>query len=396
MNPYSDLSKQLTSSIPTQEKKAQGIYFTPPNDVQKIITSLGDYLPTIKTVLEPSCGSGEFLKALQPHKNFDITGIELNPTIYQAIRGTFQNMTILNSDFLTYNPERTYDLIIGNPPYFVMKKQEVNERFHDYFDGRPNIFILFIIHSLSMLSENGILCFVLPKCFLSSYYYDKTRRYINRDFTILNIQECCEKYIETQQETVVITVQNSKNDNNLFTFEKGKYLIFGTKDNITEIERLYDNSVSLSELGFKASVGNVVWNQCKDILTDDQSRTRLIYGTDIVDGKLTHKHYKNPEKKNYIEKEGSTQPVLVINRGYGKGKYKFNYCLIDTDKEFLIENHLICIKYQGDIERSRLMGLYQKIIHSFENIKTEEFIKMYFCNSAINTTELNHNLPIYL
>ena len=27
------------------------------------------------------------------------------------------------------------------------------------------------------------------------------------------------------------------------------------------------------------------------------------------------------------------------------GEYKFNYCLIDTDKDYLIENHLICIEY---------------------------------------------------
>ena len=35
-------------------------------------------------------------------------------------------------------------------------------------------------------------------------------------------------------------------------------------------------------MGFKVSVGNVVWNQHKKILTDDSSKTRLIYSSDIV------------------------------------------------------------------------------------------------------------------
>jgi hypothetical protein len=39
--------------------------------------------------------------------------------------------------------------------------------------------------------------------------------------------------------------------------------------------------------------------------------------------------------------------------------------------------------------------MYKKIMSSFENEKTKEFIKLYFGNSAVNTTELNYILPIY-
>ena len=146
-------------------------------------------------------------------------------------------------------------------------------------------------------------------------------------------------------------------------------------------------------MGFKVSVGTVVWNQCKPLLTDDTSKTRLIYSSDIVNNTLTQKTYTNAEKKNYIGKVGTRKPMIVINRGYGVGEYKFNYCLLNESFDYLIENHLICIE---SIEpRDNLISEYQKIIASFEDPRTVEFIKLYFGNNAINTTELNNVLPIY-
>ena len=56
-------------------------------------------------------------------------------------------------------------------------------------------------------------------------------------------------------------------------------------------------------MGFDVNVGNVVWNQCKDILTDDPNQTRLIYSSDIKNNKLEVRSYDNPEKKNFIQKQ---------------------------------------------------------------------------------------------
>ena len=87
--------------------------------------------------------------------------------------------------------------------------------------------------------------------------------------------------------------------------------------------------------------------------------------------------------------------MLVINRGYGIGEYNFEYCLIEGGFQYLIENHLICIKYNGDIEKETLIELYKNIIKSLNHSKTKKFIQCYFGNAAINTTELCHLLPFY-
>ena len=42
-----------------------------------------------------------------------------------------------------------------------------------------------------------------------------------------------------------------------------------------------------------------------------------------------------------------------------------------------------------------LIEIYKDIIHSLNDKRTQDFIKIYFGNNAINTTELNYILPVY-
>ena len=139
-----------------------------------------------------------------------------------------------------------------------------------------------------------------------------------------------------------------------------------------------------------------VWNQCKKELTDDNSKTHLIYSSDIKNNTLSIKKYTNKEKKNYINKKGYNSPLLVINRGYGVGNYNFNYCIINENDNinYLVENHLICIKHTK-LSNETLIQKYKQIIESFKKEKTGEFVKLYFGNNAMNTTELCKILPIY-
>ena len=397
---YSPLSHSLTKQINKIEKKNNGIYFTPPETINTNLKLLEPYIDNIKNVLEPSCGSCEYIRMLHNnYKHLEITGIELNKTIYDSI--TFLEndaITLYHQDYLLYNNTKLYDLIIGNPPFFVVKKNEIEKCYHPYFDGRPSIFIPFIIKSLQLLNTNGILSFILPKNFLNSLYYDKTRKYISTHFKILDIVECNDKYIDTSQETILLIVQNKLEleENNHYILDINQFTILGIPENITLLKSLYHNSTTLDKLNFKVSVGTVVWNQCKDILTEDSSKTLLIYSSDIKDNKLDIQQYSNHEKKNYINKEGITEPLLLINRGYGNGAYSFNYCLLDDDSiEYLIENHLICIRYKEDIDKLDLLTLYNIIINSLTNPKTQQFVEIYFGNNAINTTELASILPIY-
>jgi hypothetical protein len=401
---FGELSKGLTKDLSKSIKKDKGIFFTPFNIIKKSCDIVFDWCGNndikLIDILEPSCGSCEYINYLDDHlNNVNIDGIEYDDTIYDRIKDLdFRNKTnITKMDYLQYDNDKKYDLIIGNPPYFVIKQSDVKREYKDYYNGRPNIFVLFIIHSLSKLKVNGLISFILPKSFCNCLYYNKIRSHINANYTILNISDCSEEtYLDTSQNTIIFVITNQKGNNDKYVYNNDGNIMFNTPENIEKITELYDNTTSLKQLNFSVKVGNTVWNQCKDILTDDKTCTRLIYSGDIKNNKLELTEYKNDKKKNYIIKKGETEPILVVNRGYGVGNFTLTYSIIDIDQEYLIENHLIIVRSNDDLTKEELLHKFNMIVKSFENQKTKEFIQLYCCNSALNTTELQNMLPIYL
>ncbi len=442
MNQFSELSIKLTKKLSKDVKQSSGIYFTPYSIIEKNFELLEKYgiMNQVETILEPSCGSGQYIDYIKEnYRNVipkNIIGIELNNDIFKEISELYScdsKIVILNQNFLEFSPETKYDLIIGNPPYFVVSKKYIDnllckmnlKEYSIFYEGRPNIFILFIIHSISLLKDNGVLSFILPKSFLNCLYYNPIREFIYKNFMILNIYDCSnDKYLETEQDTIIFIMMKTKDNENYNDYwslyfnkestlnsSSESYIIFNTYENILKIKELIKESTTLHKLNFNVKVGNIVWNQHKDILTKDDTQTLLIYNSNIVNNSLKIIEFNNDEKKPYISKKGNIGPILVLNRGYGRGDYKFNYCLIDINKEYLIENHLICItpekEYEDcqfskldfsklDFSKLNLLEKYNKIIDSLNDERTLEFIKLYFGNNAINTSEIKFILPIYI
>ncbi len=87
---FTDLSYELTQNIDNQTKKQNGIYFTSTLLVNKIINIIILYTENnhlnIQNILEPSCGSCEFICVLdQEFDDVKIVGIENNEYIYMKL-----------------------------------------------------------------------------------------------------------------------------------------------------------------------------------------------------------------------------------------------------------------------------------------------------------------------
>ena len=89
-------------------------------------------------------------------------------------------------------------------------------------------------------------------------------------------------------------------------------------------------------------------------------------------------------------------PVIVVNRGDGKSKYQLKFCLIDQETPFLIENHLMYIYSNQIIPRDEKLKRLRIVQKSLEDPRTNQFVCLYFGNSAINSSELNFILPLYI
>jgi hypothetical protein len=407
MKQFSDLTIQVTKSLTKTEKKSFGIFISPISIIDRLHTSilhhLGDNKASIKNILEPSFGTCEIVNYCDNnYTDVVIDAIEYNKKVFDSVKDlTFKNMVnLINSDFIQFKPIKSYDLIIGNPPYFVCKKSDVPEEYEEFVHGRPNIFGLFILHSLSMLKPGGILAFIVPKSFLNSSYYSKIRNHIKETCSIIKIDDYSElnNFIDTEQSTFGLIVQKHTtetvveecnysmlvNDNYIFT------------DNSAELKELFDKSTTLEKMGLKVRTGQIVWNEHKDELTDDKENTILIYNSNISnDNTFVIKEFKNDEKKQYINRDGRMNTVLVVNRGNGNSAYKLNYALIEKGP-FLIENHLNEIYSPNYMEKKKLIELYSKVMNSFKNPKTKKFIELFLGNNGLSKTELETIFPIYL
>ena len=409
MSKFSQLSIDLTKLLSKSEKKAQGIYFTPQTIIECLINKILPHLSrtTNINILEPSCGSCEIIKALDNvFSGVSITGIELNAEIYSEIsKLTFKNsVNLLNSDFMSYNSVSFYDLIIGNPPYFVCKKDIIPAKYAEYITGRPNIFGLFIIHSLQLLNPNGILAFIIPKSFLNSAYYANIRNYIKQTCDIIAIEdyEAVNDFIDTDQCTFGLIIKKLEKARLMIETSNCPYSLMLNSNyiftpNALLLTSYFENATTIQKMGLAVKTGTIVWNEHKDLLTSDELNTILLYNTNVTnDNKIKLTTFKNEEKAQYINIEGTTDPIIVVNRGNGNASYNFKYALIEKLMPFVVENHLNMIYSPTPKKKSELIALYKKIIHSFENPKTKAFIELFFGNNGLSKTELETVLPIYL
>ena len=414
---YSLLSIEITNLLSKDDKKKQGIFITPKSIISNVMMETMNYIKKenlkITTILEPSCGTCEIVGFLnKSFNNVVIDGIELNATIFEKIRDidfnspNMNQVNLINQDFVVYPTVKKYDLIVSNPPYVVCDKLIIPSDYKSLCIGRINLYCIFIIHSLHLLNDNGIASFIIPSSFINSHYYSLVRNYIKSCCQIVKIIDLNNGFIDTEQPTICLILRKGCGSDECCDYSiklNNNYILTLNKGQTTEI---FNNSTTLSKLGLSVKTGNIVWNEKKNMLTPTQSSTTslLIYNSNIsknntitiLDFKQKGNSDKPQEKFQYINIPGSCDPVIVVNRGNGNSTYKLNYALVDMETPFVCENHLNVIYSKTIKNKTELFTLYNKIIDSFNNPKTQLFINSYLGNNALSKTELETIFPIYV
>lgn len=152
-------------------------FFTP-DVVVEFMVSLLDELNLLKNgvkILEPSCGSGNFLRVLEKkNKNLDITGIELVKELFDLCRICYPNMKIIQGDALDMidKLEGQYDIVIGNPPFSL---KVVNDKYKAAYDRSETFFVELAIRSLK---EGGYGILILSNSLCSTNKFLKFRKWM--------------------------------------------------------------------------------------------------------------------------------------------------------------------------------------------------------------------------
>jgi adenine-specific DNA-methyltransferase len=385
---FSELTLSVTKGLSKAEKKQYGFFVTPPTIIRQMIERIQRENPIVHSILEPSCGTGEFITACQKaFPEVPMDGIEWNPTVYEKTHKVFPG--IHHHDFTKWE-KGGYDLIVGNPPYFVCQKGDVPPAYREYMVGRPNMFGVFILHALALLNPGGLLAFVIPKSFMNSAYYAKIREHVLRTCRILDIMVFDQaEFIDTDQETFGMFLQKGNGSlDSPFVIRMTDNLVL--TENAERLRALLAGSTTLKALGYSVKTGQVVWNEHKDKMTDDNTKPLLIYNSNVAaDHTFVLKTFSNPEKKAFINlPNAQIDPAIVVNRGNGNTAYSLTYAFIDGSQPYFIENHLNVIQKAVNPD-------YPRILRSLQDPRTTEFLKLFIGNGGLSKTELENFLPIY-
>lgn len=389
---FRDASNDLNKHLSKELRKKQGIFFTPRDARMKLFDKLNEFgITQFQRILEPSFGSGEFLHDLMEfYPSSTIYGVEFNATMYEkaTTNSTFSPLHLVQQDFLKWSHPDKMDLIIGNPPYFVVKDKNPA-----CMTGRGNIFVQFIYKSIhEHLADGGILAFVLPTSFYNCSYYEPCRTYIKEHTTILHVETIQTHYYETNQDTMILILKKEPSSSVPPPFVFSYQGLHTISPYAKELSKLIENTKTLQQLGFQVKTGNVVWNQHKDQLSNDKG-TLIIYSSNLVQGQLILNNLKN-DKKQYIQNfngEKIIGPAILVSRGYGN-KFAFNYVFIGSEYTFHGENHINVITPMTEDAVQSI----DSVLASFANPKTLKFIQMYIGNGALSKSELETVLPIFI
>ena len=145
---------------------SRGEVFTPPQLVLKIISKIPEsiYLNKESMFLVPGCGMGVFMielvKILVEKYGYTIEdaksrviGVDNRIKYINYLKR--KGYQVYHLDFLKDElPMKEFDVILGNPPYNGVNKQE-----------KP--WVDFYVHSYPMLKNNGMIMYVTPKAWIS-------------------------------------------------------------------------------------------------------------------------------------------------------------------------------------------------------------------------------------
>ncbi|HHY43269.1 MAG TPA: N-6 DNA methylase [Coprothermobacter sp.] len=182
-------------------RKENGVFFTPPWVVDYMISLIDEQHLTSKerlSILEPAAGMCQFLSGFKKNKPqlfqraskkvaVDINGELLNRAREELV---LYGVEFVCADYILWNTEDRFDVIIGNPPYGIPSQShhypirvdnQTKERYKQTLTtwyGKYNMYGAFIEKSVNLLKDGGQLIFIVPSTFMILDEYRKLRTFL--------------------------------------------------------------------------------------------------------------------------------------------------------------------------------------------------------------------------
>ncbi len=261
-------------------KHILGQFFTPTFICKKIVSSL-DFRDSL--IIEPSFGTGNFLKTLSHLKNNKI-GIELDKDLFNKY--TDNSVKLLNMNFYDFDIKTDKKLIfIGNPPYrtpaysLSTHKEYIQQLTKKYnIPGIREEAVFFILHTIDIILKNGgngEIHYIIPESILknNSKFFNRFKQFLKEKCSFLNIMSIKgTDFDDVSQDLVCLSLRIKHNyketDYTLFNHaesnEKNYVIVDNIQKNLDEYLCLSDaNCIPFQKIFKRTFLGSV---PCESLL----------------------------------------------------------------------------------------------------------------------------------
>ncbi len=329
-----------------RDRKAKGAYYTPSHIVREI-TSKIKYNPETdkgKTILDPSCGTGNFLMQLDDNIPFEaVYGIDID---YEAVCIARANLAlkydvsyindnesmkilyrhIIHDDFLDRYTLVKYDYIIGNPPWGYQFDKEEEERIkYKFFSASLRSVesaFLFVEKSYLLLNESGIMSLIVPESLMKVSTHKPAREFIAEYCRVDGVTYLGNIFHKVQCPSVIIDLgkkrRNQKESlvDHKIRIKKGDDIYY-----IRQGDRLNMESFQLETTDEEEELIKKIYRVKHTTLED-----RALFGLGIVTGDN--------------EKRISTEPIddgecIIVGKDIGKYTIEYNKQFIKYNRDEL-------------------------------------------------------------
>ncbi len=253
--------EQLTwyeTTLPLLERKKRGHFSTPPRLVANILDACG-YTPdndlASVRVLDPACGSGNFLvEAARRLQAFSIQaglsskekaglfkrnlwGIDPDPVSCflaemhvqslmhsRSVRPTpFIPLHIHQADSLVLPWEAGVDLFVANPPYLAAKNNDLSGYQSVHQRGQADSYLLFLNLALQVVRPGGWIGLVLPDPLVARSNAARERERLLKETTIYHLWHFSEVFAAEVGAVVIVARKTSPQRLHSISWERGHW-----------------------------------------------------------------------------------------------------------------------------------------------------------------------------
>lgn len=441
---------EFLNSKNKSERKKIGQFFTS-KETALFMANLSNCRKEKIKILDAGAGTGilsiALLEKLQKEeciKNIEIdlyeNDLEINPLLEKNIIEVKERISklkeynIIKENFILDNNKKKYDIIISNPPYKKIGKNDIEaQKMQEVIYGQPNLYFLFMTKAMNLLTDNGEMIFIVPRSWTSGAYFKKFRQvfldnvkltdihlFVSRDkvFSKENVlqETMILKAIKTKEtrDTIRLTQSYSNED-----FEKLKsyninyntcvekdderyvYLPIDNLD-IKVLETIKSFHTKLEDIGLKLKTGLTVDFRNEKYLTNTATNNSVPMFSSVHFNNGRIKFPSSNDELQYVSSENTSllqkntnsifikrfsskeenrriQPVMFFKEDFK------NYEYIST------ENHINFIGSidKKDINEDVIYGLYG----IYNSTLYDKYYRILNGSTQVNATEIN-NIPI--